>query len=73
VAIRDGRSDPFERPAWPKIIDPLLEMIEELVERSKGKIRADVVHERHIVPIGFAGDERTTDGENPQRPTPAAK
>ena len=60
VAIRDAGGSPFERPARPKIIDPFLEKIEELVDRSQGKIRADVVHEDHIVPMGFAGDERTT-------------
>jgi hypothetical protein len=50
VAIRDAGGNPFERPARPKIIDPFPEKIEELVERSKGKIRADVVHERHWCP-----------------------
>jgi hypothetical protein len=30
------------------------------VERSSGKVRADIVHDRHIVPMGFTGDERTT-------------
>ena len=34
--------------------------IEELVERSQGDIRADVVHRLYIVPMGFGGDERTT-------------
>ncbi len=44
----------------PKIIDPFLEKIQELVERSSGRIRADVVHGQHLVPMGLAGDERTT-------------
>ncbi len=43
----------------PRLIDPFLDKIEEWVDRSEGKIRADVVHER-LVPMGFAGDERTT-------------
>ena len=60
VAIREAGGNPFERPRRPRLIDPFLEKIEELVERSSGKIRADVVHDRHIVPMGFAGDERTT-------------
>ena len=60
VAARDLGGDAFARVVRPKLIDPYLEKIEELVERSKGKIRADVVHQRHLVPMGFSGDERTT-------------
>ncbi len=43
----------------PRLIDPFLEKIEEWVERSKGQVRADKVHER-LVPMGFGGNERTT-------------
>ena len=43
----------------PKLIDPFLPKIEELVETSEGVVRADVVHER-LVAMGFGGDERTT-------------
>lgn len=46
-------------PAGLRLIDPFLETIEELVERSNGAIRADKVHER-LIAIGFAGDERTS-------------
>ena len=60
VAARDAGGDAFARVVRPKLIDPYLEKIEELVERSKGKVRADVVHQRHLVPMGFSGDERTT-------------
>ena len=60
VAIRDAGGNPFEPAPRNKIIDPYLEKIEELVERSRGKVRADVVHTNHLVPMGFAGDERTT-------------
>jgi len=45
--------------ARPKLIDPFLGKIEEWVERSEGKVRADIVHER-LAPMGFAGTERTT-------------
>lgn len=60
VALRDEGNDPFTRQARPKLIDPYLEKVEELVERSTGKVRADVVHRDHLVPMGFTGDERTT-------------
>ena len=30
----------------PKLLDPFLEKIEEWVDRSKGQVRADKVHER---------------------------
>ncbi|MST32718.1 IS21 family transposase [Acidimicrobiaceae bacterium USS-CC1] len=59
VELRDTGVDVFARPARPKLIDPFMPKIEELVEESKGRIRADVVHER-LVAMGFAGDERTT-------------
>ncbi len=60
VAVRDAGKNPFHHDRRPRLIDPYLEKIEELVERSGGKIRADVVHESHIVPMGFGGDERST-------------
>ncbi|MFI6273673.1 IS21 family transposase [Streptomyces sp. NPDC050988] len=42
-----------------KLIDPYMPKIEEWVERSQGRVRADKLHER-LVLLGFAGDERTT-------------
>ncbi|HEX5266714.1 MAG TPA: IS21 family transposase [Acidimicrobiales bacterium] len=60
VAVRDGGGNPFARAPRPRIIDAYLEKIEELVERSRAEVRADVVHHRHLVPMGFEGDERTT-------------
>ena len=36
---------------WPKL--------EEWMERSKGKIRADVAHEK-LLALGYPGSERTT-------------
>jgi transposase len=59
VALRDAGGDPFTRAARPKMIDPFLPKIEELVDRSQARIRADVVH-RRLAAIGFAGTERTT-------------
>src|SRR6516165_2107152 len=60
VAVRDAGGNPFNHPVRPRLIDPFLEKVEELVERSHGAIRADVVHRLHLLPMGFSGDERTT-------------
>lgn len=45
--------------ARPRLIDEFLTKVEEWVDRSKGKIRADRVHEK-LVALGFTGSERTT-------------
>ena len=51
---------PLAAPAArPKLANSFLDKIEEWVERSEGKVRADIVHER-LVPMGFTGNERTT-------------
>ncbi len=42
----------------PSVIDEFLPKLEELVERSNGKIRADVAYDK-IVAMGFSGSERT--------------
>jgi transposase len=52
----EGRWEPEPRP---RIIDPYLPKIEEWVERSKGKLRADVAH-RKLVKMDYTGSERTT-------------
>lgn len=59
VAARDaGR--PVDAPvARVKLIDAFMGKVEELVEASEGKVRADVVHER-LELMGFTGDGRTT-------------
>ncbi len=59
VAKREAGEPVDERVQRPKLIDPFLPKIEELVETSEGVVRADVVHER-LVAMGFTGDERTT-------------
>ena len=59
VAKREAGEPVDERVERPKLIDPFLPKIEELVETSEGVVRADVVHERLVV-MGFGGDERTT-------------
>ncbi len=42
-----------------QLIDPYLVKVEEWVEASKGKVRADVAHDK-LVAMGYAGSERTT-------------
>src|SRR5215471_20644316 len=59
VDLRDAGFDPFRRTRRARLIDPYLEKVEELVEDSHGKIRADVVHDR-LRAMGFGGNQRTT-------------
>jgi len=59
VAARETGGDPLARAVRPRLIDPFMPKIEELVDRSKGKIRADVAH-RKITAMGYGGSERST-------------
>jgi transposase len=60
VALRDGGRGVHDgRANRRKVIEEYLPKIEELVERSEGKIRADVVHKK-LASMGFGGSERTT-------------
>ena len=59
VALREAGQPPVAREHRVRPIDEYLDKIEELVARSNGRVRADVVHER-LVAMGFAGGERTT-------------
>ncbi len=43
----------------PRIIDAHLDKVEEWVERSRGRIRADVAHDK-LVALGYRGSERST-------------
>jgi transposase len=63
VDARDAGADPHAHGHRPMLADPVRAKIEELVERSGGRVRADVVHERlraldPLVP--YAASERTT-------------
>jgi transposase len=58
-AREEGRLVPGAASQRPGVIDVFLPKLEELVERSKGKVRADVAHEK-IAAMGFTGSERTT-------------
>jgi hypothetical protein len=60
VGLRDMGLDPLTRRLRrAQLIDPHLEKVEELVERSHAKIRGDAVH-RRLRALGYAGSERTT-------------
>jgi len=54
-----GRAVPSGARRSQPVIGAFLPKLEELVDRSKGKIRADVAHEK-ITAMGYAGSERTT-------------
>lgn len=59
VAMRDAGGLPGEGPERrERLIDPFLPKIEEWVERSDAKIRADVAFDK-LVALGFAGSDRT--------------
>jgi len=58
-AREEGLLVPGAASPRPGVIDGFLPKLEELVERSRGKVRADVAHEK-IMAMGFTGSERTT-------------
>src|SRR5690625_378317 len=66
VAARDAGRRVVGPARRPRIIDQHVAKIEEWVERSQGKVRADVIHER-LVAMGFTGTERTTGEPSPRR------
>ena len=60
VAARDAAGGELPAPSRPRpMVDRFAAKIEELVERSRGKIRADKAHET-LVAMGYMGSERTT-------------
>ncbi|MBA3877430.1 MAG: IS21 family transposase [Anaerolinea sp.] len=63
VNARDTGADPNTRLARPMLVDRYRDKIEELVERSGGRVRADIVHEClcALNPLApYAASERTT-------------
>jgi hypothetical protein len=59
VAARDAGELSGKPVRRDQLIDPFLEKLEEWVEASKGRIRADVCHDK-LVAMGYEGSERTT-------------
>ena len=60
VAARDAAGGGLPVAVRPRpMVDRFAAKIEELVERSRGKIRADKAHEK-LVAMGYMGSERTT-------------
>jgi transposase len=59
VAAREAGGLRDRPAARPQLVDEFLGKVEEWVERSKGKVRADRVHEKLLV-LGYGGSERTT-------------
>jgi transposase len=59
VAARDAGRLTDQPAARPLLIDEFLPKLEEWMEHSKGKIRADVAHEK-LLGLGYQGSERTT-------------
>ncbi|MEX2501244.1 MAG: IS21 family transposase, partial [Trueperaceae bacterium] len=59
VQLRSAGRSVLQRPERTKAIDWFLDKVEEWVERSEGKIRADRSHEK-LVAMGYTGSDRTT-------------
>ena len=59
VAAREAGGRLEKVAARPQLIDEFLPKVAEWVLHSRGKIRADVAHEK-LLALGFEGSERTT-------------
>ncbi|HEX3825923.1 MAG TPA: IS21 family transposase [Sporichthyaceae bacterium] len=59
VRARDAGGVRDRAAARPQLADEFWPKLEEWMERSKGKIRADVAHEK-LAALGYQGSERTT-------------
>lgn len=60
VAARESAGGGLpERERHRPLVDPFAGKIEELVDRSRGRIRADQAHSK-LVAMGYQGSERTT-------------
>jgi transposase len=59
VAARDAGLDPSGMVERPRVSDPFCDKITEWIDKSQGRVRADVVH-RKLEAMGYRGSERTT-------------
>jgi len=59
VAARDAGLDPAVIVPRASVSDPFCDKICEWIDRSQGRVRADVVH-RRLEAMGYRGSERTT-------------
>ena len=60
VRLREtGKLDVVRYARRDQLVDEYLAKVEEWVERSHGRVRADVVHDK-LGALGFGGSERTT-------------
>ena len=59
VELREGGERPEAGVRRKRLIDPYLEKVEEWVERSRGRVRADVA-QRKLLAMGYGGSDRTT-------------
>ena len=65
--VDDRQAGEISQPSRrEQLIDPFLLKLEEWVEKSKGKVRADVAHDK-LVLMGYEGSERTTRREKASR------
>ena len=59
VRLREaGRLEPGRYARRDRLVDPYLAKIEEWVDRSHGRVRADIVHDK-LGALGFTGSDRT--------------
>ncbi|MGV1010599.1 MAG: IS21 family transposase [Dermatophilaceae bacterium] len=59
VAAREAGALSDRPAARSQLIDEFLPKLEEWIERSNGKLRADVAHDK-LVALGYTGSQRTT-------------
>ncbi|MFF6931643.1 MULTISPECIES: hypothetical protein [Streptomyces] len=69
VQLRGQGVDPTERAVRSKLIDDFLPEVEELVERSRGRVGADAVHKK-IAAMGLLAPTAPRAGPSPRRRSP---